>query len=563
MANNLQQDGTPRSEGSPSKDRTLADQWSFSKRETKDYELLIELNGDFSICRATCLPRTASPAINPGELLGILRELNVVSGINTKNVEAFCASVGKGEAQKRMILAKATPPVPGKDGFVEYLVRVSSKEPEYKENPDGREDFHYLHLFDNVAKDQIIAQVHQPEEPQDGLTITGQPITLPPTPLTKALVKAGPGVSVDEDKVAYRATMDGRVIQEQNTLSVTDHYTVTHDVDFAVGHIDFCGYVEIRGDVLDGFNVHGAKGIDITGVVGACQIDSDGDINIRGGIAGKNTAIIRCGGNLTARFIDDATVEAKGDVVVKNEIINSVVKTAGTILMESGTLAGGEHIALQGIEVRHVGTQIALKTELTAGADYRSVDRIKSLNKELADIARELDKSAILLGPYIHNLEASARLTPEAKNHLQELIIKVEILKKRKVEIDGILSTLQTESNEKANPKINILGLLHAGCVMHLGNTVERIPSEHNGPLSIIENTSNTTLRFLPRTALNIKAQDIEKKLLVEEAEKEKKAKLIEEAKAAEQARKQKLQEDKQQKPTPEVKEPGKKDGAL
>ena len=543
MAENLQPDGTTLSEGPHSEGQASADKWTFAKKETPDYELLVEINTDSTTCRASCLPRKTASSIVPGDLLGVLREFNVVSGINIKDVEAFCEAVGKGEAQKRVVLARAVPPQPGKDGFIEYLVKVSSKEPEYKENPDGREDFHYLHLFDNVTKDQVIARLHQPEEPQDGINIMGQPITLPGTPLAKAVVKAGPGVVADEDKVTLRAAMDGRVIQEHNTLSVTDHYAVAHDVDFAVGHIDFCGYVEIRGDVLDGFNVRGAKGIDITGVVGGCKIDSNGDINIRGGISGEHTATIHCGGNLSARFIDGATVEAMGNVVVKNEVINSVVKTAGAIIIDSGTLAGGEHIALQGIEVRTAGTQIALQTKLLAGADFRSVDQINSLKTELEDIAKELDKCAVMLGPYLHNLKASARLTPDAKNHLQELITKVDNLKKRREEIDTILATLQLESNEKANPKINILGLLHAGCVVHLGNTVERIASEHNGPLSIIENTALFTLRFLPRTPLATKAQAIEMKIREEEVEQEKKAKLIEEARAAEEARKQKLTE--------------------
>lgn len=554
MTESGQHDTPPHAEEVETKGRAGAGQWSVAKKETPDYELLIEINNDFSACRVSCLPRKTAPAITPGDLLGILREFGVVSGINVKDVEAFCGAIGKSEVQKRVVLARAVPPQPAKNGSIEYLVKVSSKEPEYKETPDGREDFHYLHLFDNVAKDQPIARIHQPEEARDGINIMGQPIVLPKTQLTKAVVKRGPGVVMDDDMITLRASMDGRVIQEQNTLSVTDHYSVAHDVDFAVGHIDFCGFVEIRGDVLDGFNVRGAKGIDITGVVGACRIESDGDIDIRGGISGENKAVVRCGGNLSARFIDGAAVEATGNVVVKNEVINSIVKTAGAIVIENGTLAGGEHIALQGIEIRYAGTQIALTTELTAGADYRSVDQIRSLKKELETIARELDKCAIMLGPYLHNLQASARLTPEAKNHLQDLIAKVDGLKKRRDEINAILGTLQLDAGEKANPKINILSLLYAGCVIHLGNTVERITLEHNGPLSVIEDTAKGRFRFLPKTPLTVKAQDLEKKILAEEAEKERKARLIEEAKAAEEARRKKVEEEKKKKADSEQK---------
>jgi len=94
------------------------------------------------------------------------------------------------------------------------------------------------------------------------------------------------------------------VLYDGKTVSVTEEYLVQGDVDLAVGNIDFRGFVQVKGDVLDDFDIHAIKGIQVNGNVGICQISSEGDIAL-GGMAGQGRGTITCGGNLVVTYLND------------------------------------------------------------------------------------------------------------------------------------------------------------------------------------------------------------------------------------------------------------------
>jgi uncharacterized protein len=85
----------------------------------------------------------------------------------------------------------------------------------------------------------------------------------------------------DNNEILF-AEIHGRVKQEGDTIQVVEEYVVDGDVDFSIGNIRFNGFVEVRGDVLDGFQVSASKGLKITGNVGACRLISHGNIEFCG-----------------------------------------------------------------------------------------------------------------------------------------------------------------------------------------------------------------------------------------------------------------------------------------
>jgi uncharacterized protein len=58
-----------------------------------------------------------------------------------------------------------------------------------------------------------------------------------------------------------------------------------------------------------------------------------GDIVVNGGVIG---ATIKTDGNVQARHIHDAAIEALGDVVVEKEIIDSRIQIGGACILNSG-----------------------------------------------------------------------------------------------------------------------------------------------------------------------------------------------------------------------------------
>ena len=101
-------------------------------------------------------------------------------------------------------------------------------------------------------------------------------------------------------------------------ISVSNLLEITEDVDFKTGNIDFDGFLSIRGTVADNFSVAANKDVEILGNFGigsVKEIESRcGSVYIKGGIAGKNKAVVKSTRDLYTKYVSDATILCDGDV---------------------------------------------------------------------------------------------------------------------------------------------------------------------------------------------------------------------------------------------------------
>lgn len=358
--------------------------------------------------------------------------------------------------------------------------------------------------FSNVEIDQHIGTIHPPTTGTPGTTITGKPI--PPKAGNPANIKAGTGVRFSDDGTQALATHTGRAVYSNNVISIAEEFVVTGDVDYEVGNITFNGFVDIKGDVLDDFHITATKGIKISGTVGACRIHCDGPVTI-GTMAGKGTGKISCKGTLQARYLNQVTVECWSDIIVSYEARNSVLKSTGSILLKTGQIAGGEAIALEGIEAKSLGARSGIKTHLTAGTYFPESDRLTFLRKELKSAAEQLNR----IGETLTGL--NSRPLPKGRAALREAIeLRIGILTQRQITLGEDREQMSLEllnfragDHPTAQPKINVLSSMKEGVVIHLGDTSTEIDMERAGPLSIIEDTDQGGLRYLTYSPLSVR----------------------------------------------------------
>jgi hypothetical protein len=422
-------------------------------------------------------------------------------------------------------VAEGAEPEAGKDSKLEFLVQPSTRRPvlEEKVKEDGQVkqvDFRSARRFENVERDQKIAVLHPGHEGKPGRNVKGERIT-PPSAHTKVTVKAGKGVVRRENE--FFADMDGRVVHESGVLSVTDEFVVAKDVDFDVGHIDFVGSVTVYGDVLDDFNVRGRKGVKIEKNVGACTIESEGDIELSGMTGRGDEGVIRCGGNLKARYLDNVRVECQGNIEVRNELMHSDVKCGGTLNVQ-GAIVGGHCLALGGVEAVSVGSDSSVKTHLRAGMDYRYLDRIAPVQAKLEQCRKRSQDLISRVGPYARNPDPSA-LPDGIKARLKTMLEEIQSLHEKREELEKVLKDMEEDVAEKANPKINALKRLFGGTVIQLGNTTQETRQTINRSVSVIQHLG-VELRFLKYSPLHVKAQEIERKLIAAEEKAEREARL-------------------------------------
>lgn len=443
------------------------------------YSLFVWIPDNKLECRCSYVPRSQGAMITLDELREYLAQSLVKEGIDEEALKDFAIKAGAGKELSMVLLAFGVAPVAGADGRIEYSVQPSTTVQE--EVDDGSIDMHQVQTFLNVVPGDEIARIIPPEPGSAGRNIVGQIIPAQPG---KALnLKIGKNIRCEEDGSLLFADAAGRVCVASGEISVEEEYIISGDVDFRVGSIVFNGFVEVRGDVLNDFNITSTKGIRISGNIGACAIQSDGDISFCG-MDGQEKGTIVCNGTIRANFLHDCSVTCTGDVIVEVELHNCLIRTLGRIYVNKGAISGGSYTALGGIEARKIGSPASVRTKLTVGMDYRDAE-------ELERLFAELERNQAQIG-------------------MTQSLQEIGELRKARAELTDRVFAIRTKVDTEANPKVNIRSMLYDNVLMSLGTINEEIREQKDGPISIIENTVEGGLRYLLMTSLDVKASDIE-----------------------------------------------------
>lgn len=482
---------------------------SIAKYINEPYQLNLEDHHNGLECRATITVSNTDHSIPPAELISLLRDNKITDAVDLEQVAIFCSEAALGENPENVLIATGTEPINGKDGWFELVVTTGKEEGQLSEDEQGRVDFKSIQTFSNVEVGQVIGNIYLPTEGTAGKTIYGE--TIEAQAGQSCGVSLGAGVHFNEAGTQVIAEKPGRVLFEKNIISITEEFVVNGDVDLSIGHINFNGFVDIKGDVLDDFNITATKGINISGAVGKCQICSGGPVTV-GTMAGMEKGKVRCKGNFEARYLNQATIECWGDVNITHEIRNSTVKSTGSINVPKGLITGGELVALEGIEAKVLGTQSGARTQLTSGVFFPETDRLQFLRTRVKSLVDQLGNIKTTLTSL--HAKPLADLRPALRDAFQ---LRIDILTQRQGKLNDERSELEEEllqfslgEHPSANPKVNALDNIHEGVTLHLGETSQEISTDITGPVSIIEDTDNGGLRYLTCSPLRVLADEME-----------------------------------------------------
>lgn len=444
------------------------------------YSLYLRIPDSLLECRCSYVPHEQGSMMTRDELATFLKQYKVREGIDLQAFDDFIVRAAGGQQQVDVLLASGTASVAGTDEYISLSVQPFAADlsgPEYVTNVD----MHIVQTFVNVSSGDEIGRIIPAGLGIPGRSIMGLPI--PPQPGKPMHVKIGKNINIDENGTRLIATATGRFCESSGEISVEEEYVVKGDVNFRTGSINFKGIVEVRGDVLDNFDITASKGLTATGNIGVCNIVSDGDITFCG-MDGQDKATIICGGTLRANFIHDVTVECAGDVIVGVEIHNCTIRTLGRIVVDKGAISGGSYIARGGIEAKKLGSATSVHTKLQAGVDYHDIEELESLFAALAET--------------------------QGKAKQSQSLSEITELRKTSAELTDRIMTIRSKADAVANAKINVKSTLYENVQLIIGTVTEEIKEQKDGPLSVIENSIEGGLRFLSMTSLDVKATDIE-----------------------------------------------------
>lgn len=301
-----------------------------------------------------------------------------------------------------IVIAKGLLPVNGEDAIIK-MYEIKEVEPTLEITGDV--DHYEMNVINRAKEGEWLGERIEPTEGKPGINIHG--IEVPAKPGQQIPLKFDPNtvISVEDEankKTVLRALRNGAIVYQADMISILNSIDVDGDVCFATGNIDFDGFVEIKKTVEDNFSVIADENIQIMGDMGIGAVEliesRHGDVYIRGGVAGKNKAVIKAKKNVYTKFASDCTIECGGTLNIGHYAMNCDIKAKEVILESTDSkIIGGNIEADVKVIAGELGSRAGIPTKISVGGfdrkqyqeDYDKLNTAIELTKEKLQIASD------------------------------------------------------------------------------------------------------------------------------------------------------------------------------
>ncbi len=439
----------------------------------EDYQL--EVSADNMSATVRFFP--ASETGNRLTLDGFIRDLrfkNIQYGINMEVLQNHFMS--EGIYCTSMVVAEGKQPRHGVDDRIEYFFNTDiHAQPEQRE--DGTVDYYHLNMINHCKKGDVLAKIVRGDDGEDGTNILGQKIA--PRTVKKLALKHGKNILRSEDGLSISSEVDGHVMLVEGNVFVSDVYIV-ENVDASTGNIEYTGSVQINGNVTNGFVVRASGNIVINGVVEGAQIISDENIVIARGMNGMSRGQLKAGGNVIAKFIENATVEAGGYVNTES-ILHSKV-SAGTEIVVTGKrgfITGGRVQARNKIEVKTLGAVMGAPTIVEVGVEPEVKAEFAQCQKDVAELVRLIKSEQPVLVSFAEKRAKGARFTPDQIQYVRDIAQKLEQQKVELQQKNNRMLELRKQFDMEGNAKVVVKGEVYPGTTIIIGEVSMVVQSKY------------------------------------------------------------------------------------
>ena len=383
-----------------------------------------------------------------------LEQTGVTIPIDDSLIASILDGVKAGESLENLIVVEGTPPIHGWDGVVELKVQIEICAG--AEGDHDRVDFHERGFVETVSRGDELGRITFPTEGNPGKDVFGKPVA---AKSGKAPVfEAGAFISVS-DKGIIRAQKSGMVQYVHGVLSISELFEHAGDVDFHTGNIHMDqGSLLVKGMVHAGFEVSAFGNVIVGKTVREVSVRSGGDIELKQGVI-ESTLIAR--GSVYARFAQNVTITADGNVIVANNLHNCEVTAGDSVIVKTGKgiVRGGVIRCSEFFEAKEVGSDHEVDTVIEVG--QRS-DEENELYQERAAVMDAIVEINRFLG-----CEDGAPDMSDKNENEQQAILKVlatlKELQSRRTEISSILSAIKRERLERGKFRVIVSNMVYPG----------------------------------------------------------------------------------------------------
>lgn len=431
-----------------------------------------------------------------------LQEFKIIASVPEKELEEQLSKIDVSNPKPyKVVVARGKDPV---DGHEEYFLPIISLDKKAGEVlPDGRINFREVGSIIQVVKNQEILERFPAVKPVDGYDIYGNKIeakTVNPEGLKKGdnIVQSG------HDQNIFLAAIDGCVDVTAKKVTILPIAIIKGDVNFETGNIDFNGSVHVKGSVHPGFTVKASTDIIIENLVEDAVLHAGGDITIKSGVVGKEAVRLVAGGKVTAKYLLNAKVEAAGEIIIEDSIINCDVFSNDkiTVAAKQGKIIGGKSFALYDIIVNVAGSPSESETHLSVGRNLFIEKELDSIRKDISvrrgiveEVIRKL-KTSFGESVFQDPKQFLSILPPVKKKTCLELLKELGNSNRELKELTEKAKEVQDRLKLEREPYIVVKDKIYPGTTLSIKKSVRKIDKIMDNA-KFYEDPAEKSIRFI------------------------------------------------------------------
>jgi len=354
---------------------------------------------------------------------------------------------------QEIILANGQPPIQGRNATIEYFFNTDLHvRPTL--NEDGSVDFFNLNIINHVEEGQLLARLTKEVKGTPGRDIMGGVIQ--PAKVNRKILKYGKNIAINEDGTEIYSQCDGHVMLTGGRVFVGNVMEV-ENVDPATGNIVYEGNVQVNGNVCSNFSIKAKGNVEVKGVVEGAEIEAGGNITIARGMNGMGKGVLKCGGNVIAKFIENSSVEAEG-YVESGSIMHSTI-VAGTEVHvggRKGFISGGKVNATSLIEAKILGSDMGTNTILEIGLSAVAKKRYKEVTELIEEIDKVLARAIPIMEAARDRINDGQQLSDEQLENVKNIynLSKIKITEQNELKAEQEELAKAMEIDKEASVKV-------------------------------------------------------------------------------------------------------------
>ncbi|UER67457.1 FapA family protein [Borrelia sp. BU AG58] len=386
-------------------------------------------------------------------------------------------------------MARGAAPIKGSDSYVKFIF-----DDKHHGEPDN------LNIgFRNVSEGDELAEIVPLKKGTDGYTVFGK--VLEAEDGSELEFALGENTIREGNKII--AKCNGYMSAVDGVIAVHDVYVIEGDVGPGTGNIVNNGMVLVKGSVLDGYNIMAKGGIEVSGLVGRCNLRTDGLLVLSSGVNGKGGSEIYSKRGIKAKFLENVSIKCHGDIEVVRGIVNSFVSCKRRVLCvgKKSKIVGSNIYAREEIRAYSIGSEGNAETSLGVGYDPEIKDLLSRFTKCLAKIEKRLEVVSKDVSVLKKNILATADkaekslkidICNELLNEKKILILEIKMVKDKQ-------ESLQCElEGSIVDGKIFVEHTAYAGVKIHIRGVYYELSRDYNNVAFVEDDDVIKTAAYVP-----------------------------------------------------------------